>query len=52
MNNCFCMEQHVKKICSEAIYHLRNISKIHKYLTQDSAQIIIFLIFVIAVVVP
>ena len=37
----FCMEQDVKKICSEANYHLRNISKIRKYLTQDSAQILI-----------
>ena len=27
----FCMEQDVKKICSEANYHLRNISKIRKY---------------------
>ena len=41
MDNCFCMEQRVKKICIEAIYYLRNISKIHKYLTQDSAQILI-----------
>ena len=41
MDNCFCMEQHVKKICSEANNHLRNISKIRKYLTQDSAQIFI-----------
>ena len=41
MDNCFCMEQHVKKICSEPNYHLTNISKILKYLTQDSAQIII-----------
>ena len=41
MDNCFCMEQHVKKICSEANYHLRNISKICKNLTQDSAQILI-----------
>ena len=41
MDNCFCMEKHVKKICSEANYHLRNISKIRKYLTQDSAQILI-----------
>ena len=28
IENCFCMEQHVKKICTEANYHLRNISKI------------------------
>ena len=35
------MEQHVKKICSKANYHLRDISKIGKYLTQDSAQILI-----------
>ena len=41
MDNCFCMEQHVEKICSEANNHLRNISKIRKYLTQDSAQIFI-----------
>ena len=41
MDNCFCMEQHVKKICSEANYHLWNISKIRKYLTLDSAQILI-----------
>ena len=41
MDNCFCMEQHVKKICSEANYHLRNISKIRKYLTQHSAEILI-----------
>ena len=34
MDNCFCMEQHVKKICSEANYHLRNISKIRKYLNR------------------
>ena len=24
IDNCFCMEQHVKKICSEANYNLRN----------------------------
>ena len=41
MVNCFCMEQHIKKICSEVNYHLRNISKIRKYHTQDSAQILI-----------
>lgn len=35
------MEQHVKKICNEANYHLRNISKIRKYLTQDSAEILV-----------
>ena len=41
MDNGFCMEQHVKKICSEANYNFRNISKIHKYLTKDSTQILI-----------
>ena len=41
MDNCFCMEQHIKKTCSDANYHLRNISKIRKYLTQDSAEILI-----------
>ncbi|KAL9972361.1 hypothetical protein ACROYT_G018646 [Oculina patagonica] len=41
IDNCLCMEKHVKKICNEANYHLRNISKIRKYLTQDSAEILI-----------
>ena len=36
IDNWFCMEQHVKKVYSEA-----NISKIRLYLTQDSAQILI-----------
>ena len=37
MDNCLCMELQVKKLYSEANCHLRNISKIRKYLTQDSA---------------
>ena len=41
MDNYLCMEQHVKKICNEANYHLRNILKIPKYLTQDSAEILV-----------
>ena len=41
MDNCFCMEQQVKKICTEANYHLSNISKIRKYLSLDSPQILI-----------
>lgn len=47
VNNYFCMEQHVKKICTEANYNLRNISKIHKYLTQDSAQILIRMLLLV-----
>ena len=41
MDNCFFMKQHVKKICNEANYHVRNISKIRRYLTQGSAEILI-----------
>ena len=42
IDNWFCMEHHVKKVYSEANYHLGgNISKIRLYLTQDSAQILI-----------
>ena len=41
MDNCFFMKQHVKKICNEANYYVRNISKIRKYLTQGSAEILI-----------
>ena len=41
MDNGFCTEIHVKKLSSEANYHFRNVSKIRKYLTQDSAQILI-----------
>ena len=31
----------MKKICNEANYHLRNKSKIRKYLTQYSAKILV-----------
>ena len=33
IDNCLCMEQHVRKIRNDASYHLRNIAKISKYLT-------------------
>ena len=35
------MDQHVKKICKTSHYHLRNIAKIRKYLTETTAEILI-----------
>ena len=32
---------HVKKVCQASFYHLRNISKIRKYLSQDTTEILI-----------
>ena len=35
------MEQHITEICKSALYHLRNIGKIRKYLSQNSAIILV-----------
>jgi len=35
------MEEHVKKICKTSYYHLRNISKIRKYLTEETTEILV-----------
>ena len=37
----FTMATHITKICSSAFYHLHNIPRIRKYLSLDSAQILI-----------
>ena len=39
-DECCNMEEHVKKICKTSYYHLRNISKIRKYLTEKTAEIL------------
>ena len=35
------MHVHVKKVCQASFYHLRNISKIRRYLSQDTTEILI-----------
>ena len=35
------MVEHVKKICKTSYYHLRNISKIRKYLTEETTEILV-----------
>ena len=41
-DECCNMEEHiVKKICKTSYYHLRNISKIRKYLTEETMEILV-----------
>ena len=40
-DECCNMEEHVKKICKTSHYHLRNISKIRKYLTEKTTEILV-----------
>ena len=35
------MHVHMKKVCQTSLYHLRNISKIRKYLSQETTEILI-----------
>ena len=35
------MHVHVKNVCQASFYHLRNISKIRRYLSQDTTEILI-----------
>ena len=35
------MVEHVKTICKTSYYHLRNISKIRKYLTEETTEILV-----------
>ena len=41
-DECCNMEEHVKKICKSSYYHLRNISKIRKYLTEETTEILVY----------
>jgi len=36
-----CMSTHINKICQSVYYHLHNIRQIRKYLTQDSAKLLV-----------
>jgi hypothetical protein len=40
-DNNLCMDQHVKRICQSAYYHVRNVNSIRKILSFDTAAIII-----------
>ena len=35
------MEKHVTLMCKSAFYHLRNLSKIRKYLTRESVETLV-----------
>ena len=39
-DECCNMVEHVNKICKTSYYHLRNISKIRKYLTEETTEIL------------
>ena len=40
-DECCNMVEHVNKICKTSCYHLRNISKIRKYLTEETTEILV-----------
>ena len=40
-DECCSMVEHVNKICKTSYYHLRNISKIRKYLTEETTEILV-----------
>jgi len=40
-DNCLSMTSHVTTVCQSAFFHLRNISRIRKYLTQDAAKTVV-----------
>jgi len=41
LDECLSMEEHIRRICSVSQYHLRNIAKIRKYLTNEATEILI-----------
>ena len=40
-DSIFSFQEHIKNICKSSFYHLRNIAKIRKYLTQDTCEILV-----------
>ena len=40
-HNIFSFEEHIKNICKSSFYHLRNIAKIRKYLSQGTCEILV-----------
>ena len=41
MDETLSYDDHVKKVCKSSFFHLRNISRIRKYLTKKSVEVII-----------
>ena len=41
IDQCLDLTHHVNKICVSCQYHLRNIAKIRKYLSEDTSQILV-----------
>ena len=41
INQCLDLTDHVNKICFSCQYHLTNIAKIRKYLSEDTSQILV-----------
>ena len=41
IDHCLNLTEHVKKICVSCHYHLRNISKIRKYWSEDTSEILV-----------
>ena len=41
MDEALSYDDHFKKVCKSSLFHLRNISRIRKYLTQKSVEVII-----------
>ena len=41
IDQCLDLTDHVKKICVSCHYHLRNIAKIRRYLSEETAEILV-----------
>ena len=41
LDETFSFDEHVKQVCKSSFFHFRNVSRIRKYLTKDSVEIII-----------
>ena len=41
IDQCLDLKDHVKKICVSCHYHLRNIAKIRKYLSEETSEILV-----------
>ena len=41
IDQCLDFTDHVNKICVSCEYHLRNIAKIRKYLSEDTSQVLV-----------
>ena len=41
LDKCFNFQEHTKSICKSSHYHIRNITKIRKYIDEESAKIVV-----------